>query len=257
MVVHVNVHVVHQPLILNAPSNCVHDVRVRRLVRTAWPAGRGARHGRTAWRKSATATVSPRSLCRGAASVWPGAVSDEAAGQFTSSVTAASHWSTFMASPWLTVSPMLSLQGAVGPGLHGPRQHLPPTGPRHTRPASFSVGSDSASSSSIPSHCPHNYVVLAGRRQARQYLRNKYLRQKPLVSRPPILHGPQSDTVEHKVVPVEALQTTDTPTARAGQCPPAFQEVESGCEAAALSLRGRGAAPAPGQGAPPARTHCW
>lgn len=59
-------------------------VCVCRLVRTAWPAGRGARRGRTAWRKSATATVSPRSLCRGAASVWPGAASDEAAGQFTS-----------------------------------------------------------------------------------------------------------------------------------------------------------------------------
>lgn len=243
---------------LNAPCNCVHAVRVCRLARTAWPVGRGARHGRTAWRKSDTATVSPRSLCRGAASVWPGAASDEAAGQSTSSVTAQSHLSKFHGVSELTMSPMLPLQGAVGSGLHGPRQHLPPTGPRHTRPASssVSVGGDSASSSPS-SHCPYNYFVLAGRQQVCQYLRNKYLRQKPLVSRPPILHGPQSDTVEHKVVPVEALQTTDTPTARAGQCPPAFQEVESGSEAAAFSLCGRGAATAPGQGAPPARTHCW
>lgn len=145
------------------------------------------------------------------------------------------------------------LQGVVGQGLHGLWQHLPQTGSRHTWPASSFISITNFSSS-------HNYFTLAGLRQVCQYLRNKYLRQMLLLSLLPILHGPQSDTVEYKVVPMEALQTTDTTTTRTGQCPPPFQEVESRSETATLSLHSRGAAlwgSTPGEGRPPARTRCW
>lgn len=154
--------------------------------------------------------------------------------------------------------PFLLSQGVAGQSVHGLWQHLPRTGSRNTRPASSSL-SPSASSS-------YNYFTLAGRQQVCQYLRNKYLRQKFLLLQLlsflflSIFHGPQSDTVEYKVVPMEAFQTTDTTTTWAGQCPPAIQEVESRPEAASLGLRSRGTAlwrSAPGEGCPYTRTRCW
>lgn len=140
---------------------------------------------------------------------------------------------------------LLSSQGVTGPGAHG-SQRVGRTGSRDGRPVRFSSSS-------------FGYFALAGLRQVPRYLRNKYLAQKsPLC--PPVLsllHGPQSDTVEHKVVPMEALQTTDTTTTRAGQRPPSVQEDQSRREAPALRLSW-GAVDgiaAPGEARP--RTHCW
>lgn len=68
--------------------NCMslYILSASRLVRTVLPAGHGVRHGRTVWQKLAIATVSPRSLCHGAALVWLDGAWDEAAGQFNLSV---------------------------------------------------------------------------------------------------------------------------------------------------------------------------
>lgn len=93
---------------------------------------------------------------------------------------------------------LLVSQGVAGQGAHGLWQRFPRTGSRNGWPASSPVSSSS-----------YNYFTFAGHRQVCQYLRNKYLRQKFLLlqflSFLSLFHGPQSDTVEYKVLSMEAL----------------------------------------------------